>query len=134
MEEDYEIMKDLKYTKNHEWIRVEGNVGVIGVSDFAQKQLGDITYIEFEMEEEEELGVGEIFATVEAVKASEPCYLPASGRITELNYELEDEPELVNKEPFGKGWMVKIELSDEAELDDLLSAEAYGQLLEEEEH
>jgi len=134
MEEDYEIMNDLKYTRNHEWIRVEGNLGVIGVSDFAQKQLGDITYIEFEMEEDEKLGVGELFATVEAVKASEPCYLPVSGRITELNYDLEDEPELVNKDPYGKGWMVKIELSDEGELDDLLSPEAYGQLLEEEEH
>ena len=134
MAEDYEIMKDLKYTKNHEWIRVEGNSGIVGVSDFAQKQLGDITYIEFEMEEDEELDAGAMFATVEAVKASEPCYLPVSGRITELNYGLEDEPELVNKDPYGKGWMVKIELSDEAELDVLLSPGMYKKLLDEGEH
>jgi len=134
MAEEYEIAQDLKYTKNHEWIRVEGGMGTVGVTDFAQQQLGDITYIEFEMEEEDELDVGDTFATVEAVKASEPCYLPASGTVTELNYELEDEPELVNKDPYGKGWMVKLEIRDPSELDDLLTPGQYGELLAKEDH
>jgi len=134
MAEEFEIDKDLRYTKNHEWIRVEGDSGLVGVTDFAQKQLGDITYIEFEVEEEDEAEVGDIFSTVEAVKASEPCYLPASGRVIELNYELEDEPELVNKDPYRKGWMVKIELLEPSELDKLLDPDEYGELLKEVEH
>ena len=134
MAEEFEIDKDLKYTKNHEWIRVEGDFGLVGVSDFAQKQLGDITYIEFEVEEDDEAEAGEIFSTVEAVKASEPCYLPASGRIIELNYELEDEPELVNKDPYRKGWMVKIELLEPSELAKLLDPDEYGKLLGEGEY
>ncbi len=131
MSEEFEIDEDLRYTKNHEWIRVEGDSGFVGVSDFAQKQLGDITYIEFEVEKDDEVEAGEIFTTVEAVKASEPCYLPVSGRIIELNYELEDEPELVNKDPYRKGWMVKIELLESSELEELLSPEEYRELLKE---
>jgi len=134
MAEEYEVAKDLKYTKNHEWIRVEGDSGIVGVTDFAQKQLGDITYIEFELEEDDEAEAGEMFTTVEAVKASEPCYLPVSGRIIELNYELEDEPELVNKDPFRKGWMVKIKLLEPSQLEKLLGPDEYGNLLKEEEH
>ncbi|MDP6155610.1 MAG: glycine cleavage system protein GcvH [Candidatus Thermoplasmatota archaeon] len=134
MTEEFEIDNDLRYTKNHEWIRVEGVSGLVGVTDFAQKQLGDITYIEFEVEEDDEVGAGEIFTTVEAVKASEPCYLPASGKIIELNYELEDEPELVNKDPYRKGWMVKIELTEPSQLEKLLSPAEYGELLKEVEH
>ncbi len=125
MAEEYDVPKDLKFTKNHEWIRVEGSIGVIGVSDFAQKQLGDITYIELEVEEGDEIAAGDMYATVEAVKASEPCYAPAGGAVTELNYELEDEPEMVNQDPYGKGWMVKVEISDATDLDKLLSPAGY---------
>lgn len=134
MSEKYDIPKDLRYTRNHEWIRVEGDTGVIGVSDYAQKQLGDITYIEFEIDTEDELGTGNIYATVEAVKASEPCFSPAGGTVTELNHELEDEPELVNSDPYGKGWMIKIDISDAAGLKELLSPEDYGKHLEEQAH
>ena len=134
MTEEFKIDNDLKYTNNHEWIRVEGDSGLVGVTDFAQKQLGDITYIEFEAEEDDEVEAGEIFTTVEAVKASEPCYLPASGRIIELNYELEDEPELVNKDPYRKGWMVKIALLEPSELAKLLGPDEYRKLLKEVDH
>lgn len=125
MDGKYKVPEDLKYTKNHEWIRVEGTTGIIGVTDFAQDQLGDITYIEFEAFEDDEVKCKDIFATIEAVKSAEPCYLPAGGRVTELNYGLEDEPEKVNSDPFGEGWIIKIELGDEGELDDLQSPQQY---------
>lgn len=130
MAEDYNIPEDLRYTKNHEWIRLEGQVGVIGITDFAQEQLGDITYVEFELDEGEEVAKEEIFATVEAVKAAEPCYLPASGRVIELNFELEDEPELVNEDPYGEGWILKIDITDKGEIDGLLDAKGYEAILD----
>jgi len=130
MDSEYKVPTDLRYTRNHEWIRIEGSTGIVGVTDFAQAQLGDITYIEFEAFEDDDIECKDIFATIEAVKSAEPCYIPASGRVVELNYGLEDEPELVNSDPFGEGWIVKIEIGDEEELKNLLSPEEYKEHIE----
>ena len=122
--------EDLKYTKDHEWIKVEGNVGIIGITDFAQKELGDIVYIEVESEgfDVEE---GESFGTIEAVKTVSDLFMPVSGKIQEFNEMLEGEPELVNSDPYGKGWILKIELKDTSSVDQLLSAEDYQKLIAE---
>lgn len=118
------IPEDLKYTENHEWIKVDGDTATIGITDFAQGELGDIVYVEVEVEGEE-LDREEIFGSVEAVKTVSDLYMPLSGEVVEFNEELEDEPENVNTDPFDKGWMVKIKMSDQSELEDLLDAEAY---------
>jgi glycine cleavage system H protein len=118
------IPAELKYTKDHEWVRVEGNTAVIGITAFAQGELGDIVYVEVETEGED-LGKEEIFGTVEAVKTVSDLYMPLSGKIVEFNTALEANPELVNSDPYGEGWMIKIEFSDAAELDGLLSAADY---------
>ncbi len=131
MSEEYTVKEDLKYTKSHEWIKVEGNLGTIGISDYAQKQLGDITYVEFEAFEDDEVSPKDVFATIEAVKSASPCYSPVSGTIAELNFELEDEPEVINSDPFGKGWIVKIEITDLGDLDGLLTSQEYEKFLEE---
>jgi glycine cleavage system H protein len=122
------IPVELKYTKDHEWVRVEGNIATVGVTDFAQSELGDIVYVEIETEGEE-LAQEEVFGSVEAVKTVSDLFMPISGKILEFNSELEGNPEAVNSDPYGKGWMVKVELSDASELDGLLDAAAYEALV-----
>lgn len=119
---------NLKYSKEHEWIRVEGNVGYIGVTDFAQRELGDIVYVDVE-KMDEEVAKDEVFGTVEAVKTVSDLYMPVSGKVLELNEALENAPELVNSDPYGEGWMIKIELTNPAELDELMDSEAYLSLV-----
>ena len=121
------ILKDRKYTKDHEWVSVDGNIATIGITDFAQDQLGDIVYVEVEGEGDT-LDAEEIFGTVEAVKTVSDLYMPVSGEVKEFNEELESEPERVNADPYGKGWMIKVEMSDPSETDKLLSPEAYTEL------
>lgn len=123
------IPADLKYTEDHEWVRVEGNTAVVGITDFAQNELGDVVFIEIETEGEE-LGQGETFGTVEAVKTVSDLFMPVSGTVAEVNQELADEPELVNKDPYGKGWMVKISVSDAGQLENLMSADDYKKMIE----
>lgn len=118
----------LKYTKDHEWILIEGNTGTIGITDFAQRELGDIVYVEIEGEGEA-MSRETVFGTVEAVKTVSELFMPVSGTITEINSELESAPESVNADPYGKGWMIKVTLSDLSEIDGLLSAEQYQQLV-----
>ncbi len=118
----------LKYTKDHEWILIEGNTGTIGITDFAQRELGDIVYVEIEGEGEA-MSRETVFGTVEAVKTVSELFMPVSGTITEINGELENAPESVNADPYGKGWMIKVTLSDLSEIDGLLSAEQYQQLV-----
>ena len=119
---------NVKYTKEHEWIRVEGEEAVVGITDYAQSQLGDIVFVECETVGDA-LEAGETFGTVEAVKTVSDLYLPVAGEVLEYNEELEGEPELVNKDPYGKGWIVKIKISDETELDGLLNADAYKAII-----
>lgn len=116
---------DLKYTKNDEWIRVEGNVGTLGVSDYAQDQLSDIVYIEYAVSVGDEQSAGDIFGTVESVKAASDVYFPVGGKVIELNESLLDAPEMVNSDPYEKSWMIKIEISDLSELDGLMDSSAY---------
>jgi glycine cleavage system H protein len=115
---------DLKYTKNDEWIRVEGTTGIVGITDFAQDQLNDIVYVELP-DVGKSLKKGEAFGVIESVKAASDIYMPAGGTITEANSALEDEPELINTDPYGKGWIMKLTLSSPADLDDLMDAAAY---------
>lgn len=122
------IPAELKYTKDHEWIKVEGDVVTIGVTDFAQSELGDIVYVEIETEGDS-LDQEEVFGTVEAVKTVSDLFMPISGEILEVNGELEGTPEHVNNDPYGNGWMVKVKMSDKSELDALLSAEQYQDLI-----
>lgn len=119
---------NLKYTKEHEWVRVEGNEAYIGITDYAQGELGEIVFVEVETVGET-LEQGDVFGTVEAVKTVSDLFIPVSGDVLEFNAELEDAPELVNDDPYGKGWMVKISIADVAQLEDLLSAEAYTELI-----
>ena len=123
------IPADLKYTKDHEWVRVEGDKAVVGITDFAQGELGDIVFLEIETEGDE-LAKEEVFGTVEAVKTVSDLFMPVSGTVETFNTELEDAPELVNKDPYEKGWMIKIAMSDTSELNDLLSADEYKDLVE----
>lgn len=122
------VPAELKYTKEHEWIRVEGDEAIVGITDYAQSQLGDIVFVECETVGDS-LEAGDTFGTIEAVKTVSDLYLPVGGEVLEFNEELEDEPELVNKDPYGKGWIVKVKLNDEAEVDGLLSADAYKALI-----
>ncbi len=123
------IPSELKYTKDHEWIRVDSDDEVtVGITDFAQGELGDIVYVEVETVDET-LDAEEVFGTVEAVKTVSDLFLPVSGEITAFNENLEDEPELVNSDPYGSGWMIKIKCSDPSELDALLSADDYKELI-----
>lgn len=122
------VPNDLKYTPEHEWIRVEGDEVVIGVTDFAQGELGDVVFIEIETEGET-LAIGETFGTIEAVKTVSDLYMPVDGEIVKVNEALEDTPELVNSQPFGDGWMIRIKLSDLSQLDDLMSASDYEALI-----
>jgi glycine cleavage system H protein len=119
---------NLLYTKDHEWLRVEGNMGYVGVTDFAQGELGDIVFIEIETVGET-LKKEEVFGTIEAVKTVSDMFMPVSGEILELNPALEESPDVVNKDPYGKGWMVKIKINNPSEVKDLLTAEKYTTLL-----
>jgi len=122
------VPANLKYTKEHEWIRVEGNEAFVGITDYAQSELGEIVFVEVETIGET-LSEGDVFGTVEAVKTVSDLYLPVDAKVVEFNQELEDAPELVNDDPYGKGWMVKIEISDLAQLNSLLSASDYEALI-----
>jgi glycine cleavage system H protein len=123
-----EIKSDLKYTKDHEWIKIEGNNATIGVTDYAQGELGDIVYVEIEALGDE-LNKEEIFGSVEAVKTVSDLFLPISGKITEMNENLEDNPELINDDLYGKGWIIKMEIKDVSEIEELLTAESYKGLI-----
>lgn len=124
-----DIRDNLKYTDDHEWIRLEDDIAYIGITDYAQKELGDIVFIEVETEGET-LDKGETFGTVEAVKTVSDMYMPLTGEVQEFNGELEDQPELVNKDPYGDGWIIKIKVSDKSEMDQLLDAEGYKKIVE----
>ena len=123
-----EIKPELKYTKDHEWISIDGDSATIGITDYAQGELGDIVYVEIESLGEQ-LDKEEIFGSVEAVKTVSDLFLPVSGEIIEMNEGLEDNPELINDDPYGKGWIIKMKISDQNELGDLLSADAYKELI-----
>lgn len=116
--------KDLKYTSEHEWIKIDGDIATVGITDFAQGELGDIVYVEVETAGEE-LDEGETFGTVEAVKTVSDLYMPLSGEIVEFNETLEGEPELVNQDPYNEGWMIKIKMSNPSEVDKLMDPDAY---------
>ena len=122
------VPENLKYSKDHEWLRVEGDVAFVGITDFAQSELGEIVIVDISTEGET-LEKEAVFGSIEAVKTVSDLFMPVGGEILEINAELEDAPELVNSEPYGKGWMVKIKLSDVSELDDLLDAAAYKELI-----
>ena len=121
---------DLKYTKDHEWIRVEGDVAYVGITDYAQGELGEIVYVDITTEGET-VAQEEVFGTIEAVKTVSDLFMPVSGEVLEVNAELEDAPELVNEDAYGKGWLIKISLTDASELEELLSAEDYQKLISE---
>jgi len=122
------IPEELKYTKDHEWIKVVGNQGTIGVTDYAQTELGDIVFIEIETVDET-LEKEEVFGTIEAVKTVSDLFMPVSGKVLKMNPKLEDKPELVNKDPYGEGWMIQVEIENPAELNELLSAAQYRELI-----
>ena len=122
------IPGELKYTKDHEWVRIEGDEAVIGITDFAQSELGDIVFVEVETEGES-IESEEIFGSVEAVKTVSDLFMPLSGEVLSFNSELEDAPEVVNSDPYGEGWMIRVKISDNSEIDTLLSAEQYKDLI-----
>ena len=122
------VPTNLKYTKEHEWIRIEGNDAYVGVTDYAQGELGDIVYIEIETEGEE-LSIGETFGTIEAVKTVSDMFMPVSGKVLEKNPKLEQSPDLVNKDAYGDGWMIKMTISNLSELDELLTPEQYKEII-----
>ncbi len=122
------IPANLKYTKDHEWVSIDGAIATVGITDFAQKELGDIVYVEVETLDQT-LEKDEVFGTVEAVKTVSDLFLPLSGEIIEFNEELESTPESVNSDPYGAGWMIKVKVSDLGELDSLLSSESYKELI-----
>jgi len=119
---------DLKYTKDHEWIRVDGNAAYVGITDYAQNELGEIVFVDI-TSVGETIDKEEVFGTIEAVKTVSDLFMPASGEVLEANAELEDKPELVNQDVYGKGWLIKMSLTDPEELNDLLSAEEYEKLI-----
>lgn len=122
------IPENLKYTKDHEWVLVDGEIATVGITDFAQGELGDIVFVEIETEGDD-LDKEEVFGTIEAVKTVSDLYMPVAGTIIEINPELENKPEIVNQEPYKGGWMVKIKVKDAADLNDLLSADEYEELI-----
>ncbi|NVJ63484.1 MAG: glycine cleavage system protein GcvH [Flavobacteriaceae bacterium] len=122
------IPSELKYTKDHEWVKIEGDTAIIGITDFAQGELGDIVYVEVDSLDES-VEKEEVFGTVEAVKTVSDLFSPLSGEVTEFNEALEDTPELVNSDPYGEGWMIKMTVADAGQIDDLLSAEEYKELI-----
>jgi glycine cleavage system H protein len=122
------IPSNLKYTKDHEWIRVEGDTAFVGITEFAQGELGDIVFVEIETEGEE-LDREETFGTIEAVKTVSDLYMPISGVVEEVNPELDGQPDVVNKDPYGAGWMIKVKMTDLSQVNDLLTAEQYSALI-----
>ncbi|MBS9767973.1 MAG: glycine cleavage system protein GcvH [Flavobacteriaceae bacterium] len=118
----------IKYTQEHEWVRLEGDTAVVGITDFAQKELGDIVFIEIETEGET-LAKEEVFGTIEAVKTVSDLFMPLSGEVIEVNPALEDNPALVNTDPMGEGWLIKVKVSDASEMDSLLTEDAYNELI-----
>ncbi len=119
---------ELKYTKDHEWVLVEGNIATIGITDFAQGELGDIVFVDVDSVDDE-LSSGDVFGSVEAVKTVSDLFLPLSGTVVEFNAELEDQPELLNTDPYGKGWIIKLDIGDSADTTELLTAEQYQESL-----
>ena len=122
------IPAELKYTKDHEWVRIEGNIAVVGITDFAQGELGDIVFVDIDSVGDE-LNAGDVFGSVEAVKTVSDLYLPLSGKVVEFNEELEGEPELVNTDPYGRGWIIKLEIASGADQSELFSAEQYNEVI-----
>lgn len=125
--------KEMNYQESDEWVKIEGNQATIGISDYAQDQLSDIVFVEFDFEADEEIKAGEIIATIESVKAAGDVISPVSGKVMEVNERLTEEPELLNKDPYGDGWMYKIEMSDAKEAEKLMSAEEYEKYISERE-
>ena len=123
------IPSNLKYTKDHEWIKIEDSVATIGITAFAQGELGDIVYVDVDTLDEA-LEEGEVFGSVEAVKTVSDLFMPLSGEVIEFNEALEDDPEFVNSDPYGKGWMIKLKISDSTQIENLLDAEAYEELIQ----
>ena len=121
--------ENLKYTKDHEWILIEGNVGTIGITDFAQGELGDVVFVDIDANISE-IKKGSTFGTIEAVKTVSDLYAPCSGKVIELNKKLSDSPEIINTDPYGLGWMIKIDIKDKSELNELLDSEAYKKLID----
>ena len=121
------IPAELHYTEEHEWIRIDGDIATVGITHFAQGELGDIVYVDVDTLDEE-VEEGEVFGTVEAVKTVSDLFMPLSGEVVEFNEKLEDEPELVNTDPYGDGWMIKIKISDSSQIDSLLDADAYKEV------
>tara|TARA_R110001632_G_scaffold38339_2_gene96564 strand:- start:102051 stop:102431 length:381 start_codon:yes stop_codon:yes gene_type:complete len=122
------IPSALKYTKDHEWVKIEGDTAIVGITDFAQGELGDIVYVDVDTLDDT-VEKDEVFGSVEAVKTVSDLFMPLSGEVIEFNEELEDEPELVNKDPYGKGWMIKLTISDDSQIADLLDAQTYQDLI-----
>lgn len=122
------VPQDLRYTKEHEWVRLDGDVATVGITDFAQGELGDIVFVEVETVGET-LDADEVFGTIEAVKTVSDMFLPVAGEILEFNDSIEDDPEVVNQEPYGKGWIVKVKVSDPEAVQSLMTAEAYAELI-----
>lgn len=120
--------EELKYTKDHEWVKIEGDVATVGITEFAQKELGDIVYVDI-TEEGEEVELGAVFGSVEAVKTVSDLFMPIAGEVTEFNAALEDAPELVNSDPYGEGWMIKIKIEEGADMSELLDSAAYTELI-----
>jgi glycine cleavage system H protein len=123
------IPTDLKYTKDHEWIKIENDIATIGITDFAQGELGDIVYVDVDTLDDT-VEEGEVFGSVEAVKTVSDLFMPLTGEVVEFNSELEEDPEFVNTDPYGKGWMIKMNISDPSQITDLLDAEAYQKLIQ----
>ena len=123
------IPKELKYTEEHEWVKIEDNIATVGITDFAQGELGDIVYLEIDTLDSE-IATNEVFGTVEAVKTVSDLFMPLGGKVIETNSELEDRPELVNEDPYGEGWIIKIDISDISESSNLLSFEDYKKLVD----
>ncbi len=123
------IPDNLKYTKDHEWVKIEGDTATVGITDFAQGELGDVVFVEVDTEGES-LDKEETFGTIEAVKTVSDLFMPIGGEITEFNEELESAPDTINKDPYGKGWIIKIKIADKSETDDLLDAEQYKELVD----
>ncbi len=122
------VPENLKFTKDHEWVLIDGDIATVGITEFAQGELGDIVFVEIETEDED-LEKEEVFGTIEAVKTVSDLYMPVAGKVIEVNEELEDQPDLVNKEPYEGGWMIKIKVANPAELEGLLSADQYKELI-----
>lgn len=122
------VPNELKYSKEHEWVKVEGNVAIIGITEYAQSELGDIVFVELP-ETDDEINEGDTFGSLESVKTVSELYAPISGKVVEVNEELEDSPEFVNESPYEKAWMVKVENSDESQIEALLTAEKYSEMI-----